>query len=464
VLQFAAVTLGLVFIWSLYSAIKKEDDYQLFSVSKFLDIVKPLFWFFGPLVLLSGLFSLGGFQTQAAFTASASATCAIVAYSLANALGLTQVGRLAMLLAIVMCASNYCPNYAMREVTLGSILGLSLVTLIEMRRNKPVVEILPACAWLAGSLVPAAYNPNMIYVNGKEFLYAALSLVLLLRVFQPPFLIIDHWFVKRIALAATGGLAMFVVLVKYLQLASLSSLALLYGLGCLFAYLGDQLDRVTARDKKIDRTLARCFFVFCALCLTLYFQQFVSSLGLPAALILATGLVLAEGTFTTNLLALYLIAASIILILSKEPQFWSIDRLPEVVLMYPIVGALMILIALCVANYTAVWAPGSVKRFAWAEPLSLISLVALLTVFALPGSIAFQFLSSIINITLVISIWRDVFMPEADSPKLQGMLFGVLLVCLTCLLSNATAFLLSCGAAAVLFYAPKEKSQVAVLA
>jgi hypothetical protein len=326
----------------------------------------------------------------------------------------------------------------------------------------PVVEIAPACLWLAGTL------STMSRVSGapthqSELLSISICIAFLTRLFQPPFLKVDHLFVKRIALAATGGMILLVGVVKYFQ-SDVTSIAWVFGFGLLIAYVAEDVDAVTPKDNDKVRALWRTLLIAWASLIAVVFQTIAVKSGLAVPLFLAAGMLIAETAQTAYVLGFYWIA---ITLLSHVPsEFWGASYVPEAhdFSMYPFVGGAITLCSLAGATYLSVCMPESKRQqFDWAEPLVFITLIAFGLAMLMVRSWAPAVGATFLDVALALSIWHEVFFPKQANARSQCMLFALMLVCLVYLFSlPAGALLPFCAMAAI--FRPREKAQESAVA
>jgi hypothetical protein len=457
----------VIVIWSLYAGKGGAQEQGAFSTIRFFNNLNPASPVVGAFIVVSGLSCFFHFQTEVALTAAIALGFTLVIHSFTLAINVDALERSCAVFALVMLGSSLCPPQLIDHFAFGSIMGLCLSKLIEIRRSVspvPVQDIIPACVWLAGLMSLRAAVPGLPYPNGRELLALLICTTFLLRLFQPPFLVIDHLFVKRVALALTGGMVMFVVIVKYFQMPSLGTLSALFSLGYFFAYLAEQIDAITARDNEKHRAIMRSGLVVAASAAALIFQPAAASFGIDSVLMLAAAMCLAESSFTAGALSLYWIATTVMsrLHINAAPSayYWLEGNLGT---MLPVIGGAFALVGFATAIYLHTCMPRRTvaaldvgqKRpaFDWAQTFAFISMSALLIVSIMPPQSSYEFMAVVVNMVLVVSVWRDVFLRESTSPRSQGILLMVNLVCLTCLLSNPGAFLLSCGFVAIIYSA-----------
>ncbi len=160
---------------------------------------------------------------------------------------------LAMLGAAVSC-SLYAPADTSRDNLVAACLGLITWKISEMAYipdDPDFQDILPPLIWLAGLFWILTGLPSGNASTFEGVLLAALSSVILLRLFQNTFMSDDKWYLKRIIMSATGGLIMLIACTKLLLLTNAGNYAWLVG-GSMFVshMFRDFEDR--AKDKIND--------------------------------------------------------------------------------------------------------------------------------------------------------------------------------------------------------------------
>src|SRR5271163_1660415 len=184
----------LIVIWSLYTGKGEAQERGAFSTSEFFNNLNPASPVVGAFIVVSGLSCFFHFPTEVALTAATALGFTLVVHSFALAINVDALERSCAVFALVMLGSSLCPPGLIDHFAFGSIMGLCLSKVIEIRRSispAPVQDIIPACVWLAGLMSLRATVPGLAYPNGRELLTLLICTTFLLRLFQPPFLVID---------------------------------------------------------------------------------------------------------------------------------------------------------------------------------------------------------------------------------------------------------------------------------
>lgn len=116
--------------------------------------------------------------------------------------------------------------------------GESLLSGSEPRLD----DILPALFWLSGVLWIQSSQQTSSMITYQNVLLGIISVCLILRVMQGPFMQDDRILLKRVVLAASGGLAVLIVITKLVMAMKLTVLALLVGTGLFATYLFLNMD------------------------------------------------------------------------------------------------------------------------------------------------------------------------------------------------------------------------------
>jgi hypothetical protein len=462
-----ASTIALILVWSLYSAKKSDTDLKLFLWEECVHNVNPASYVVAGLVLVSGILFLLRFPlvSEGTVVFCLSLGFGIFGHGLARALNISSLGRSCAMFALVMMAAPLCPPDCVDLFALGSMFGLCWGKLIELRLTvlpNPVQEIAPACLWLAGTLTTMSKSGG-VDTHQSELLGVSICVAFLIRLFQPPFLTVDHLFVKRIALAATGGMIVLVTMVKYFRL-DMTSIAWLFGFGLLLAYVAEEIDAVTPKDNERIRALWRTLLIAWASLIAVIFQTISIKSGLSVPLFLAAAMLIAETAQTAYVLGFYWIAITMLLHVPSE--FWGASYVPEAhdCSMFPFVGGAITLGSLACATYLSVCMPETKRRqFDWAEPLVFICLLSFGLAILMVRSWAPAVAATFLDVALAVSIWHDVFFPKHANARSQCMLFSLMLICLVYLFSlPAGALLPFCAMAAI--FRPREKVQESAIA
>jgi hypothetical protein len=181
----------------------------------------------GAMVGLTGLFSEDAWRTEIFFALGALLPFALKRFGVPAG----PLGVILLLLAVV--ETKFVPN----ADALSTMFGLGVYKVLEnmiFGLENSFEDILPAFIWLAGA---SCLPQDSTKVGRENILLACLSLPLLLKVAQAPYLSEDKSFIKRILLTAVGGLGLLLIITKVLLLPKLATLAALFGAGLLFTYM-----------------------------------------------------------------------------------------------------------------------------------------------------------------------------------------------------------------------------------
>jgi hypothetical protein len=456
-----ASAIALVLGRSLYSAKKNDKDLKLFLWEECRDNINPASYLVGALVLLSAVLFLLHFPLvfKGTIVFGLSLAFGIIAHGLARGLNVPSLGQSCAMFALMLGAASLAPSDCVDVFALGGIFGLCWGKLIELRMTdlpSPVQDIAPACVWLAGMLI-SANKPALANSHQPELLGVAICITFLIRLFQPPFLKVDHLFVKRIAIAATGGMILLVAIVKYFHL-DVTSFAWLFGFGLLLAYVADQIDAVKPKDNEKIRALGRTFLIAAASTVALIIGTISTSSGLSVSLFLAAAMLLVESGQTAFVLGFYWIATTL---LSHVPsEFWAASFVPDAhdPSVLPYLGGAITLCSLACATYLSLCMPEKKRApFDWSEPLVFICLLAFGLAIVMVRSWAPTLVGTFLDVALAVSVWHDVLFPKSANGRSQCMLFALMLVCLVYLFSVPAGVLLPFTAMAAIFR-PREKA------
>jgi hypothetical protein len=165
---------------------------------------------------------------------------------LVNRIGLSGLLRGVLLLAASVGMTYCLPADGAQAPVAAAILGLLTAKIADniLFAEKPIYDdVVAPLSWLAGVLwIYSSGQPSAYATRDAGILLGTIAVCLILRIMQRPFMTDDRWLVKRVVLAATGGLGTLLVINKLMLAVSMSSIALLVG-GALFAtYLFQNVD------------------------------------------------------------------------------------------------------------------------------------------------------------------------------------------------------------------------------
>jgi hypothetical protein len=459
-----ASAIVLILVWTLYTAAKEGEDFKLFLRDDFLDNVNPASYVVGALILVCTILSVAQFPlvSQGTLIFCMALGYGIFVHAFGRGLNVSSLGRSCVIFALMIFAANFCPITSVDAFTTGSIFGLCWARLIEMRLTfipNPIQEITPACLWLVGVLVTVG-NSGEHNVN-LDILSVAICTACLMRLFQPPFLTVDYLFVKRLALAATGGMIMLVAIVRYFHM-GWTNLAWLFGFGWLIAYLAETLDTVTARDNEKVRALFRAALVVAASVIAFIYQEIAPKSVFPVPLALAATMLTAESSQTAFIASFYWIAIA----LAGQPpmELTSALNSPDQDLLskLPFWGGAFIVGSFAVTTYLSICMPDEKRtKFDWAEPLVFICLLAFAAAIVMAHPFVPAVAPTLLNVALALSIGHSVFFPKNPHAHEQCMLFILMFACLVYVFSLPAGALLPFGAMAAIFRPRLEAREVA---
>jgi hypothetical protein len=154
-----------------------------------------------------------------------------------------------LLLAAAVVLTRFDASSAGAPACFAVIAGLLIWKVAEnllLGAESSLEDVIPPVTWLVGLNWIRTAMTQAQYESREGLLLGALAVVLLLRIFQTPFLTNDKLYLKRIILAATGGLGLLIVINKLLSLPlnnSLCPIAALFGAGIFVAYLFDGMQK-----------------------------------------------------------------------------------------------------------------------------------------------------------------------------------------------------------------------------
>ncbi|PWU00614.1 MAG: hypothetical protein C5B53_03850, partial [Candidatus Melainabacteria bacterium] len=181
----------------------------------------------GALLGLRGLFNEDAWKSEIFFAAGALLPFTLKRFGVPSG----PLGVILLLLAVGETKFLSCAD------ALATMFGLGVYKVLEnmiFGLENSFEDILPAFVWLAGF---SCSPQDSLKVGRENILLACLSIPILLKVLQAPYLSEDKSFIKRILLTAAGGLGLLLIITKVLLLPKLAILAALFGAGLLFTYL-----------------------------------------------------------------------------------------------------------------------------------------------------------------------------------------------------------------------------------
>ncbi|HEY9868901.1 MAG TPA: hypothetical protein V6D08_07025 [Candidatus Obscuribacterales bacterium] len=151
------------------------------------------------------------------------------------------LGILLLLLSVLLTATVDVGGMPLPALMAGLVVW-KLTDSLWLKHDSTLEDVLPALLWLGGIYWINNASPSEQIVPRQGLLLGALSVCLLMRAVQGPFLTDDRLYVKRIALATTGGLLLLIYITKVMVLVGMDSLAVLVGAGIFLMYLFEAIE------------------------------------------------------------------------------------------------------------------------------------------------------------------------------------------------------------------------------
>lgn len=246
-----------------------------------------------------------------------------------NNIGLTaRLTGIVLLFGSVMLTLNM-PEQADNLNLVAIACGAMTWKLIEnlFWEARPVYDdIVPALIWLLGIYWIRIGIGDAGLVTNVALLAGGLSVMMLLRLFETPFLSDDKVYLKRLMLSATGGLGFLLVITKLIVNPQIAQMAILFGGGLFVSYLLQELEE---REKTFVEGLYALLLIGGA---TLVAYRFFGTFGL---LILATTTQIGKGELFAHYAGLFWIAR---VMLQTYIVAW-VANVTGINTMHPYVGA-----------------------------------------------------------------------------------------------------------------------------
>ena len=236
----------------------------------------------------AAMFGLASYlQMNVAVSGPAFAGAAILAFVLSR-VGLPAVYRGIVLLAASVALTSFTPADVLVSAASAAALGLLAAKLLDnllFADGSTYEDAVIPLTWLGGALYLLTQSEGSDGIKANMLL-GVISVCLLLRIFQRPFMTDDRWLVKRCVLAATGGLGALLVMTKLLLQTDLWNMALLIGGAIFCAYLFQNAD-LEGEDKVSASTGIQQLIIIGVL--TLVAARFFGTFGyimlIPAAIV-----------------------------------------------------------------------------------------------------------------------------------------------------------------------------------
>lgn len=167
-----------------------------------------------------------------------------------------QSGHLGViLLLLAVCQTRFFTEQLSTAGMLATLFGLGVYKILEniiFGLENNFDDVLPAFIWLAGSYWLSTGISTSAKPVQENILLVCLTLSVLLKTIQTPFLTEDKSYIKRILLAAVGGLGLLLILTKVLLLPKMAPLAALFAAGLLFAYMFEPVGQSEDKQNTFD--------------------------------------------------------------------------------------------------------------------------------------------------------------------------------------------------------------------
>ncbi len=167
---------------------------------------------------------------------------------------LTSLGMNSWLRALVLLIASVAMTMAIPNTAFIALPAVAMALVLwsfcetfavpeESRADRSFIDILPSLVWLIGLFVMNRVDNATWYVTHQKLILVSIVSALVLRWLQGPFIKEDKLYVKRLTLAATGGLLLLILITKMMVALDLSKLAAVGGAGFMLTYLLDSLDK-----------------------------------------------------------------------------------------------------------------------------------------------------------------------------------------------------------------------------
>ncbi len=428
--QTVAVLLVAMLVWFLL----REKEWQLLSLDeapKYLRLALAATVLFGVLHFLGNMLGLSAQPHAATLFFFVFVTLEM----LFAAIQLQPLTRGILLLAICMGMNVVLPVEQIPIAAFAGLIGLAAGKLIELGTSTfpgRADDIILPGIWLCRNLGTALLPVGQLAPSDESLLLTALATTLLLRWVQPPFLKVDHLFVKRIGFALTGATIMYVVIIKALS-AQPHAISVIFGAALASAYWLEDIDESTKRRNELNRAIQRTAVIAA---INVFLLSFSPSDSLSLVyLICAAAMLAAETSSTARAMSLFCIAQVLFLEFTKDHHLDS-GLLSSLVvnIVVPIIlsGALAVFFTLTTRSQKY-FQIGGVLAFVIAYFLG----VYCSSDKAIVG--AFIFPIPLVAISLLMAVWHNVFLEKQANQQGQCMMFVVILLAVANLSSLAAS-------------------------
>jgi hypothetical protein len=238
----------------------KAKGWQSLAPKQILLGWKPFVYSVVPVTALLYGGQLGGLATPAAapYFVGASLTTFIV-----TQIGLNPELRSLILMMLTVGMTLVLPTDFAQPI-LGVAAGLLIGKVVETLLHKPdsrLDDIAAPIIWLSAFYWSNAGLTGDSTVLCQEVVLATLLIAIFIRGIQPMLLANDRFFLKRVGLSITGGLAMLLLVTRVFMNEDLETTAILAGAGFFCTYLLQSLDRGGEDGPKLATALRNIFVV-----------------------------------------------------------------------------------------------------------------------------------------------------------------------------------------------------------
>jgi hypothetical protein len=151
------------------------------------------------------------------------------------------LGILLLLLSVLLSATVEMSGMPQVALMAGLVVW-KLSERLWLKDDSTLEDVLPPLFWLGGIYWINNASPAEQIIPRQGLLLGALSVCLLMRAVQGPFLKEDRLYVKRIAFATAGGLLLLIYITKVMVLVGRDSLAVLVGAGIFLMHLFEAIE------------------------------------------------------------------------------------------------------------------------------------------------------------------------------------------------------------------------------
>jgi hypothetical protein len=417
--QAVAVLLVVMLAWFLFH----EKEWQLLSLEelpKYFRLALAATVLFGLLNLIGNTLGLSAFPPSATLFFFVF----VALETLFAAIQLQPLTRGILLLTLCMGMNVVLPVEQVAVATFAGLVGLAAGKLIELGTAtfpSNAEDIVLPGLWLCRNLGTATLPVNMIAPSDNSLVLTALATTLFLRWVQPPFLKVDHLFVKRLGFALTGATLMYVAIIKGLS-SQPQALAIVFGAALAGAYWLEEIDDTSKRLNELNRSLKRTAVIAAINISVLLFGPSASLT--TVYLICGAAMLVAETSQTARVMSFFCIAQVLFLEFTKDRLLDSgllSSLVVSVVVPIILSGALVVFFTLTTRSQKY-FRVGGILAFVIAYFLGVYCSTNIATVAKLIFPIP------LIAIALLLALWHNVFLEKQATQQGQCMMFIVILL------------------------------------